>query len=38
VRSGGERQFERIQDMLAFISDQLMHRQSNLIACEHSSD
>ena len=34
VSSGGEQQFERIQDMLAFISDQLMHAQSQLLAFE----
>jgi len=34
VSSGGEQQFERIQDMLAFISNQLMHDQSRLLAFE----
>ena len=34
VSSGGEQQFERIQDMLAFISDQLVHDQSQLLAFE----
>jgi hypothetical protein len=32
VSSGGEQQFERIQDMLAFIRDRLMHDQSKLLA------
>ena len=34
VSSGGEQQFERIQDMLAFISNQLMHDQPRLLAFE----
>ncbi len=34
VRSGGEQQFERMQDMLAFISDQLLHDQSKLLAAD----
>jgi hypothetical protein len=34
VSSGGVRQFERIQDMLAFISDQLMRNRSKPLAFE----
>jgi len=36
VRSGGEQQFEHIQDMLAFISDRVMRNGSHRIACEQS--
>jgi hypothetical protein len=34
VSSGVEQQFERIQDMLAFISDQLVQNQTQLLAFE----
>lgn len=34
VSSGGEQQFERIQDMLAFIRDQLTRDRSNQLAFE----
>jgi hypothetical protein len=34
VSSGGEQQFERIQEMLAFISNQLIHDQSKVLAFE----
>jgi len=34
VSSGGEQQFERIQEMLAFISDQLVQNQTQLLAFE----
>ena len=34
VSSGGEQQFERIQEMLAFISNQLVHDRSQLFGFE----
>jgi len=36
VGSGGEQQFERMQDMLAFISNQLPHNQSKPLAADPS--
>ncbi len=34
ISSGCERQFERMQDLIDFISDQLIHEQSMLIICD----
>ena len=33
ISSGYERQFERMQDLIDFIGEQLVHEQSMLIEC-----
>ena len=34
ISSGYERQFERLQDLIDFIGEQLVHEQSLLIVCD----
>ena len=34
ISSGHERQFERMQDLIDFIGEQLVHEQSVLIVCD----
>ena len=34
VSSGCERQFERLQDLIAFIGEQIVNEQSMLIMCD----
>ena len=34
ISSGCERQFERMQDLIDFIGEQLVHEQSMLIVCD----
>ena len=34
ISSGSERQFERMQDLIDFISEQMVHEQSLLIVCD----
>ena len=34
ISSGFERQFERMQDLIDFIGEQLVHEQSMLIVCD----